>query len=135
MKNEFINVKSLKDASKDMFSEEHKQLFFNEIECQLQKKVIVPLNSKNKINGMWDLKKFIDGIPGQFILILNGVFSSDKELRKFKDVPFSEQADLLSVLEYCKATNADIIFDPFGDRLLIPGDIIKEFLDFLKTKK
>ena len=113
-------------------------MFFKEIESQLNKKVIVPLNSKDKIDGSWDFKVYHDGAPGPIILLMHSVFSSEKELKKFGDVPFVEYADLLTVLEYCRDLDVDLAFDPFREetgRVFIDSISIKEFFEYLNINK
>lgn len=142
MNNEFFNIESFDKVAGKYYSnyddDKCKLLFFQEIESQLSKKVIVPLNSKNKINDGWDFKVYHDGEPGPIILILHAVFSSEEELEKFGDVPFVEYTDLLTVLEYCRDLEVDLSFDPFREetgRLFIDYDSIEDFFVYLSTIK
>lgn len=142
MNNEFFNVESFDKIAgtyyKNYGDEKHKLLFFKEIESQLSKKVIVPLNSKDKIDGLWDFKVYHDGKPGTFVLLLHAVFSSEDEIEKFGYVPFVEYSDLRTVLEYCRDLEVDLGFDPFREktgRVFIDSVSIKEFFEYLDAKK
>ena len=142
MINEFFNVKSFDKVASSYYKnygkEKDKLLFFKEIESQLNKKVVVPLNSENKIDGLWDFKVYHDGEPGPIVLLMHSVFSSEKELEKFGDVPFVEYADLLTVLEYCRDLEVDLAFDPFREktgRVFIDSVSIKEFFEYLNANK
>ncbi len=135
MNNELIDVKSLKKAA-DLYytnynNEEYRLLFFEEIERQLYKKVIVPLNSKSNDDELWDFKAVYDGAPGPVVVLLYTVFSSEKELEKFGDVPFVEYANLLDALEYCRDVEGDLGFDTFSERTFIDSVSIENFFEYL----